>query len=173
MTASVHDEAFSRAFDKVEAALRAYCNRALNHRDEAKDVFQRACLVLWKKRRQWDIGRPFRPWAMRVARFEILAHARDCARERLVFDDAMLEAARSGEFVKIGDRSDEVEALEASLAVLKPEQQQALRDRYVFGLNLREIARKQGRKLSAVKMMLSRLRQAVGAAVRRRLGMAD
>jgi RNA polymerase sigma-70 factor (ECF subfamily) len=160
---------FIEAFTESQAALRGFCMASVNHRQDSQDVFQKTCLILWKKSDQWDPTTPFLPWAFAVARYEVLAYIRTRARERLVFDDDIV-IAMAGTGARIADKQcDRLDAMQACVQALKPEHQQLLSDYYVKGYTFKEIAERSGRSLGAVKVMTMRLRQSLGASIKARL----
>lgn len=160
---------FIEAFTESQAALRGFCMASVNHREDAADVFQKTCLVLWKKSANWDRNTPFLPWAFAVARYEILAYVRDRARNRLVFDDDIVLAMAGIGMRQADKQCDRLDAMQGCLQQLKPQQQQLLSDYYVKGYTFKEIAERSGRSLSAVKVMTMRIRQALGACIETRL----
>ena len=161
---------FIEAFTESQAALLAFCMASVNHREDAQDVYQKTCVVLWKKSEDWDPSTPFLRWAYAVARYEVLAYVRDRARERLVFDDDVV-AAMAGISIEIGQKqSDRMDAMQGCVQKLTPEQQQLLSDYYVKGYTFKEIAERTGKSLGSVKMMTMRLRKSLGTCIEAQLG---
>ena len=70
-------ESFIRALTEAQSALRGYCNASLGSGDEAKEAVQRANITLWRKCGDWDPATEFMPWAVTVAKFEVLGVLRD------------------------------------------------------------------------------------------------
>jgi RNA polymerase sigma-70 factor, ECF subfamily len=165
----VPDAAFVRALTESQTALRAYCEAALGHCEEAKDAWQKANIVLWQKSGEWDSQTRFLPWALAVARYEVLAVIRDRHRERLMFDDdvALMMADAS---VKHADTHDaRTEALARCAEKLQPRHREVLNSHYVFGHAQAEIAEAHGMGLSAVKVLLLRLRRSLAECIERQL----
>lgn len=159
------DDRFITAFSESQAALRGYCASSIGNLDDSRDVFQKVCLVLWKKSGVWDPETSFFKWAFAVARFEILAYVRDRSRERLVFDDDIV-LAMAGTSERLAEaQSERYDALEICLSKLKPEHRETLAEHYVKGYTLKEIAESQNRGHSAVKVMVMRLRQTLGKCI--------
>ena len=163
------EDRFIEAFTQSQSALRGFCVASLANSDDARDVFQKASLVLWKKADQWDPETSFLRWAFSVVRFEILAHLRDQARDRLIFDeDIVLTMAGNAERLAEA-QSERMDALEKCVARLKQEHRKTLAAYYVHGHSLREIAEQQNRGLSAVKVMMVRLRQSLAKCIQNQL----
>lgn len=163
------DDRFLTAFTDSQSALRGYCTASIGNSEDSRDVFQKTCLVLWKKSGQWNPDTPFLKWAFTVARFEVLAFVRDRSRDRLVFDDDVV-AAMVGTTERLSAKqSERLDALENCLAKLKQEHRETLTSHYVKGFNLREIAASQNRGHSAVKVTLMRLRQSLAKCIAEQL----
>ena len=166
---SLPEDRFIEAFTQSQSALRGFCAGSLGNAEDAKEVFQKASLVLWKKADQWDPESSFLRWAFSVVRYEILAHVRNRARDRLVFDDDIV-LAMAGTSERLAEsQSERMDALEKCLAKLKSEQRETLAAYYVHGHSLREIAEQQKRGLSAVKVMMMRLRQLLAKCIHSQL----
>lgn len=163
------DDAFVRALTEHQAALRGYCEAALGHGEDARDAWQRANVVLWRKAGAWRRDAAFLPWALGVARFEVLATVRDRRRERLLFDDdvvaLMAEAARP----EAQSHSARREALEICVEKLPARQREVLRAHYAAEHSLADIAGARGMGLSAVKVLLLRVRRALAECIERQL----
>src|SRR5690349_10129416 len=85
-----HHDQFLRLFSEHEPALRAFARLLLPSRDEVPAVMQEVAVTLWQKFGEFDPTRDFRKWAFGVVRFKVLAHLRDASRDRLVFDDELV-----------------------------------------------------------------------------------
>lgn len=168
-TDRIPDDRFITAFTESQSALRGFCAASIGNVEDSRDVFQKVCLVLWKKVDQWDPETSFLKWAFAVARFEILAYTRDRSRDRLVFDEDVVLAMTSSVERLTQSQSERMDALEKCLSKLKAEHRSALTDHYAKGFNLREIADSQNRGLSAVKVMMMRLRQSLGKCIKSQL----
>src|SRR5262245_33817269 len=59
---------------------------------DADEVRQRTTIVLWRKYDQFRPGTDFVAWACQIARFEIKGFLRDQLRDRLYFDDALIDS---------------------------------------------------------------------------------
>jgi RNA polymerase sigma-70 factor, ECF subfamily len=168
-TSTPPDEAFVRALTESQAALRGYCEAALGHGEEAKDAWQRANVVLWRKAHEWDRATKFLRWALAVARFEVLAMVRDRQRERLVFEDDVAELMADAAVVEAEAHGPRREALAHCVEKIQPRQRVVLVAHYVFGHSLADIAGSQGMGLSAVKVLLLRLRRSLAECIEHQL----
>ena len=100
-------DVFIQEIIKSQSRVRAYILAALGNHADADDVLQRTNLVLWKKAKEFRPGAEFVPWALGIARYEVLSFLRSRRRERHVFsaDVAMLMLdAAADEIATPGDR---------------------------------------------------------------------
>lgn len=160
---------FIEALTRHQPALEGYCHANLANREDAREVLQATCVKLWQKAADWDPETEFLPWAFTVARFTILSHYRDQQRERLIFDEDVMEAMaeESAEISSAFD--DRREALAGCVKKLNQKQAALLHRHYTDNQSLREIAERSGRGVSAVKMTLLRIRQQLSACIERQL----
>ncbi len=167
----IPSEAFIRALTESQTALRGYCQASLGHGEESKEAVQRTSIVLWKKCDDWNPETEFLRWAISVAKFEVLGVIRDRKRDqkRFVFDSAVVElmAVEASETVAL--ISDRAEALEECLELFSDRNRQTLSAYYVHGHSIQEVAAMQGKGISALKVMLLRMRRKLGECVEGRL----
>jgi len=167
----IPSEAFVRALTESQTALRGYCQASLGHGEEAKEALQRTSIVLWKKCGDWNPDTEFLRWAITVAKFEVLGVIRDRKRDqkRFVFNsdvvELMVDEASKTEHVL----SDRIVALEACLKGISDRNREALSDYYVHDRSIQDVATAQGKGISAVKVMLLRLRRKLAECVEGRL----
>ena len=65
---------FVERLTEAQSALYGAIYTLLAGNAEVADVLQETNRVLWRKASTYDPTRPFLPWALAVARFEVLAH---------------------------------------------------------------------------------------------------
>jgi RNA polymerase sigma-70 factor (ECF subfamily) len=148
--------------------LFAYIAALLGNLDEAHNVLQETNLVLWRRSADFEAGTDFGAWARTIAHFQVLAHLRDRKRDRHVFDAQLLQ--QLAERPRPAGVDDERRlALRGCLAELQDEQRRLLRLRYGSGAPIRGLAEQMGKSESAVKMTLSRIRQALMDCVRKKV----
>lgn len=164
-------DAFVRALTESQTALRGYCQAALGRGEEAKEALQRTSIVLFKKSADWDPETDFLRWAIRVAKFEVLGVIRDRQREndRYLFDSDVVEQMVEDAEETITSSDGRSEALEICLGKLSTSHRDLLSAYYARGSSLQEIAISANRGLSAVKVMLLRLRRRLGKCIEEQL----
>lgn len=160
---------FIEALTRHQPALEAFCHANLANREDAREVLQATCVKLWQKAADWNPETKFLPWAFTMARFTILSHYRDQKRDRLVFDEDVIQAMAE-EIEEAAAAFDERrEALAECMKKLDQKHTALLHDHYTVNRSLRQIAESSGRGLSAVKMNLLRIRQQLSACIERQL----
>jgi RNA polymerase sigma-70 factor (ECF subfamily) len=169
MQSPLDETRFIEALTHHQPALEAFCHANLANREDAREVLQATCVKLWQKSADWDPDSEFLPWAFTVARFTVLSHYRDQKRDRLVFDEDVIQAM-AGDTEQAASAFDERrEALAKCLGKLDQWPRSLLHDYYTVSQSLREIAKASGRSLSAVKMTLLRIRQQLSACIEREM----
>ena len=162
-----HHHQFLRLFAEHEAAVRVFVRALLPSRADAAEVMQDVAVVLWQKFAEFDGTRDFRKWAFGVARLEVLAFRRDRARDRHVFDDALLTQLADEAAVASGRHDAQREALETCLQKLTTQQRELVLRAYAPRANMGAIADERGQTAMSLYKVLHRLRQMLLDCVRR------
>jgi RNA polymerase sigma-70 factor (ECF subfamily) len=160
---------FVEALTASQEALRGYCYAKVASWADAEDVLQATNIKLWEKEEEWDRARPFLPWALGVARFTVLSHFRDRQRDRLIFEEDVMEVMEIHLRQAAERTPDLVLALRHCLCGLAEEPREILKAHYVSGWSLEEVSRSTGRSVSGVKSLLLRLRRMLAQCVSREL----
>lgn len=162
-------EQFTRLWTEVQPSVAGYVHAVVRDVHVAKDLVQETALVLLRKFGQWDSSRAFLPWALGVAKLQILAHHRDAGRSRLVFDDKLLDAITESWGMVTAEMSDEQVALHECLEKLAPHAREVVRLRYYEDLQAAQIASRLGSTAGAVRILLLRIREQLRTCVERHL----
>ena len=126
-------------------------------------------------RKEQDLSDEERLQHFRVARdqikgrLEVLAQRQKLARDRLVFDEDVIELMATETERAASAYEDRKEALAACMKKVSDKQVGLLNCHYTMNHSLREIAASEGRSLSAVKMNLMRLRQSLRSCINQQL----
>jgi RNA polymerase sigma-70 factor (ECF subfamily) len=141
-----------RELTASQSALYAYVCALLGTSARAADVPQEANVILWEKAAEYDVNRPFLPWAYRIAYFQVLAHRKRLSRKKLIFNDEMLAPVKDA-FQKRDTSADrELEALDGCLGKLSPRNRAVVDARYRDGEQVESTARRVGRAPNAVPL---------------------
>lgn len=160
---------FLARFLETEDALRGFVRSLVPTIEDAREVMQETAAVLWRKFDDRDSPEEFRRWAFGVARYEALAFARDRARDRHVFGEAVLELLAQEAAAEAAEADAEAEVLEQCLRKLPPAQRALVDTVYAGGARIDELARTAGRSPMALYKLLHRIRLALLDCMRRTL----
>lgn len=146
--------------------LYAYIFAIVRNREDAGDLFQSVCLVLWKKFDSFQPGTSFFSWARQTAKFVVRSFLRHKKRQSNHISEKLLDTLAE----TIATASDEEQ--DPYLAVLRRcKQKLAVGDetlielRYAENLGSREIAERLQRPQHSVCHSLTRIRQQLLACI--------
>ena len=167
MKGTRESEDFVRLMTEHQGRLFAYIFSLLGDPDRANDVLQETNVILWRDSREFRPGSNFKAWAFRVAHFQVMAFRQRQIRDRLVFEDDLMEVLASG--AREADESFEAkqELLTGCLEKLTPPHREMIRERYSAGHSLTAIAKGRGMTPNAVMQALFRIRQSLVQCVAR------
>lgn len=154
----IPEEQFVKLVNDHQRGLYAYILQLVPNRADANDILGETNLVLWRKWHEFEAGTSFGAWASRVAYFEVRAYRTRQGRERLCFDNEVIEqlAAEGAEEIDAAD--DARRHLIHCIEQLSGEDQQLLKQRYQDGRPPREIAATVNRTARAIAQALYRIR---------------
>ncbi|TWT36643.1 RNA polymerase sigma factor CarQ [Posidoniimonas corsicana] len=169
---AVSDEANERFVELLAAhTKRLYAfirTLMLNGENDAEEVFQATCLVLWRKFGEYDPAKDFGAWACRMAYFEALRQKHKSQRIQHMSEAALEALAVAAEPIaqQIDRRR---EALADCLAKLNVPDRETVQLRYFTGLRPKEMAARKGRPRHTVYRELSRIHSLLMRCVQRKL----
>ncbi len=137
----------------------------------ASDVLQETNLTLWNKASEFDSERPFMPWALTFAWFQVKAARRDSARDRHVFDDDLV--ATLADESELQGQGDMERALEHCLAKLPRTQRDLILARYQPGATVSGLASSLSQTPNAVSLGILRIRTALRSCIEKQISAAS
>lgn len=152
------DKEFIFQLTAWQSRLYGYLVTLLGSVHDAHDVLQETNLVLWRKFGEFEQGSDFGAWARRCAYFQSRAYLRDKGRDRHIFDEDLLEVLAEESPDQTAPEEREL-ALRDCLSRLPEKQAELIRQRYMEGSSIVELASRLGKKESALKMTLMRTRE--------------
>ena len=153
-------ERFTRLWTETQPSVAGYLHALVGNRDTAENLLQETALTLLRKFGEFDPERPFLPWALGIAKLQLLTHRRDSARSRSVaLDDELLERFTAMWGDVDASLRDEQAALATCLEQLAPRAQEVVRLRYFDALNSTQVAQRLGSNAGSVRVLLQRVRQ--------------
>ena len=165
MNQSQFESLWSNAASRVRVFLAAAC------RDKAlvDDFVQEVAMTAWRKRREFDRARDFDSWIIGMARYVVLRHRRDQARQRVILAPDLIESLAAMAMADPLSPNERQQALDACLDSLGESAKTLLGMRYQEGKPLAAVAEQLGRSHGAIRTALSRLRESLRQCIRERL----
>lgn len=170
-------EAFLGLYSKEQGRIQAYIRSLVPDPTDADDLFQKTSLVMWRSFASFDRDKPFLPWALGVARHQVLVHWRTRRRDRHIFSESFLTTLAdelgerlTGEGPSLIDRQ---RALDACVEQLPPRQQELVRRFYGNNEQAGTIAASWNRSVHAVYKALKVMRKGLQACIEERLRQID
>jgi RNA polymerase sigma-70 factor (ECF subfamily) len=160
---------FIRLLTDHQVDLQAFILSSLGDYSHSLDVLQRTNVVLWKKAVEFRTGAPFLPWALKIAKYEILAHMRARRRDRHVFHPEVVEMMVDVAIQRSAGLSMRSEALRDCIKELPERSRNFLRIRYAQEQTVKQVSEKTGRSVDAVKSLYQRIRMKLGQCIDRKL----
>lgn len=154
-----------------QSRLRGFVRCLLVRSGDVDDVLQEINAVLWEKADEFQPGTDFWAWASQIARFKVMNHIRKLGRERLVFDEAIMEQLAEIAVSKLEQMDQRRAALDHCLQQLPPPQRQLIDLRYTAGQTIEWIGESIGRPAGSVRQALYRIRAALQACIERQLAL--
>ena len=152
-------QTFVKLMTAHQGAIRAFITSLMPGSPHVDDVLQETNVVLWQKRSRFDVTREFLPWALTIARYEVM-HQRDRTKRdgRLVFCDELVDLLADTDSA---DESKEgiLVALDQCIARLTERQQRLITERYTPGNTLEQHADRTGKSPGSLRVALHRVRQ--------------
>ncbi|MFO7936680.1 MAG: sigma-70 family RNA polymerase sigma factor [Kiritimatiellia bacterium] len=164
------DKIFYKELTAVQNDLFLYVCALTGKPDAARDILQETNLVLCREMDRYDPERPFIAWARTVAYYEVLTWRKKQVRERLVFDDDLLEDVVSTLKDVPFYSNKHLDVLEHCFSKLPERMRKLVAARYEEGQAVNEIADALGRPANAISASLYRIRQLLGACIEENLG---
>jgi RNA polymerase sigma-70 factor (ECF subfamily) len=162
-------EEFLGLFSLSQARVQAYIRSLVPDAAHADDVFQATSLVLWRNFGTFDRRKDFLPWALGVARHQVLMFWRTKRRDRHVFSDSLITTLADDSLGRAAAATDRQRALDACVESLPPRQRDLVRMFYGENKSADAIAASWDRTVHAVYKALKVMRKSLLECVERRL----
>ncbi len=169
MTQPAVPEDFIRQITTHHNALLAFITSLVADYEQAQDVLQETHVELWRQAHKFEPGTNFFAWACTVARFKVLELRGRQRRDRLIFDDDVLEQVADEAQAHPHIASDDHVAMEECLNRLPPRQRELIRKRYAPDGTVKQLAAEMGRTAESLAVTLFRIRKALLECIQRKL----
>ncbi|MBD3675228.1 MAG: sigma-70 family RNA polymerase sigma factor [Planctomycetaceae bacterium] len=168
-TDPVQTEEHVQLIAQAQRRLYAFILALVRRPSDAEDILQETNVVLWRKRETYESGTDFFAWAFAIARRQVMASRSRQSRQRLRFDDELVEkiATTAGTESSHYDRRDA--ALRACLQKLTASQRTLISRRYQPDVAVNSLAEEVGKTAKAVSESLRRIREKLRQCIERTL----
>jgi RNA polymerase sigma-70 factor, ECF subfamily len=160
---------FSELIARHQSELYGYIFAIVRNREDANDLFQSVCLVLWDKFSAFEPGTSFFAWARQTAKFEVRKfltrrHVPNYVSDRLLDTLAEVTPVVQGHGVEIA-----LAALRECKKKLSEGDEALLELRYDEGLSTVQIADRLDRLQPSVSRSLNRIRRCLFECIEREM----
>ncbi|WP_425397307.1 sigma-70 family RNA polymerase sigma factor [Aeoliella sp.] len=165
-------EQFVQLLVGEQLSLINYITMLLADPHAANNVLQETNLVLWRKAKEFQLGTSFSAWAQKVAYWQVQAYVRNRVRDRHVFSKELIDQLAN----RANDEPDDTAVhvtLRHCLKNTSKTNLDLLRRRYEDGLSIAALAKRTGKSISAVKVRLMRIRQALLQCIEQNMSEAE
>jgi RNA polymerase sigma-70 factor (ECF subfamily) len=163
-------DTFVQELTKHQSRLRGFIRCLLFQSASVEDVLQETNLLLWNKADQFEPGTSFWAWASEVARYSVLTHLKKQGRDRLVFDDSVVNELAVEAQALAAQTDERRAALEGCLEKLPAPQRLLLDRRYGLHESIETIAQALRRPPGSLRQTLYRIREALLRCIEKELG---
>lgn len=157
---SERSQKFTEHLQRCQAELLRYIFALVRNAEDAQDVFQQTCIVLWDKFDEFDHSRSFLAWACGVARFKARKFLTQHRRYRVQFSDEfaerLAEVQAEAKPNEIGARQ---EVLSGCIEKLPSSQQELLMLCYGEHQRIVDVAAQLGRSAGGLRHSLQTIRE--------------
>ena len=163
---------FVQLFTVHQRSVHAYISTLVPSAADADDIMQETGLTLWQKFEEFDPQRDFFRWACGIAFVAVLRYRRRTARDKLWFNEEVLQLISSDLLESNEARDVRRQALRECMKKLDSRERQCIDARYTAGSSVEAVARDLGRPANAVYRMLSRVRDKLFDCITRSISQA-
>lgn len=161
--------AYVKLLQSNEAALRCFIRSLMPSWNDVDDVMQEVSLVLWEKFEDFDQNTNFLKWAYVIARFKVMNFCSKKGREKLHFDNDLLElmAAECEDEEEL--RKAEEKAMWSCMEKVPEARKQLLVNSSKKGVTVKSIAQQLGKTPKSLYRTLDRLKELLQKCIEEKL----
>ena len=138
--------------------LHAYILCCVPYANDAEDILQDTCVVLFERFDDYEENTNFLAWSIQIAKYKILEFRKKHKNTKLVFSDHELGIVENGDLSNRFDTLDEeFSALRFCLKELSPRHRRLLQYRYEYDMSFRSIAKRFNVSMQAICKLNSRI----------------
>ena len=154
-------EEFMRLYAVNSRRVYGYIRSLVPLHEDADDVFQETCVVLWRRFDEYEFDTNFYAWARRIAYFQVMSIRKRHASSRLQFNEAFLDAVHEETELQSDKQKQHWTLLEHCLCKLRDKDRHLILQRYAKKQTVKTLAEQIGRPVGAVYKSLVRIEHAL------------
>ena len=162
-------EQFVRLFLQNQRRIYGLILALVPNGPDADDILQETSAVLWQKFGEFDPGTNFAAWALRIARYQVMAYYTTKRRQKARLSDETLDAVVE----RLASRTDREDArsaaLDGCLEDLPEPDRRLIEWRYRAGVPVDEVARRTGKTVVGAYKALHRAHERLMQCMRGKL----
>jgi RNA polymerase sigma-70 factor (ECF subfamily) len=160
---------FLLLFTRCQHNLLAYILALVHDRDDAQEIFQETSLVLWKAFPTFRLGAEFLPWALGIAKHQVLRQRRSRKKDRHVFSNHLMTMLADEAAAMAPEFAPRQQALADCMNRLTSRQRQLIEWFYGNELVAGQIAERWNQSIHAVYKALKVMRRILLECIERKL----
>ena len=148
-------EAFRHLVERYKDVLYGTACLMTGNPSTAEEQVQEAFLSAWRGMKSFRIGRPLKPWLVRILVNTVMGQRRRRSIPVVPLEETA-QSAGPGDPVELAEQGETRQWVRLAISVLSEEHRQVIMLRYFTGLSVPELARVLGCRQGTVKSRLSR-----------------
>ncbi|MEM6257718.1 MAG: sigma-70 family RNA polymerase sigma factor [Planctomycetota bacterium] len=167
-SSNLPEREFAKLLVRHQPKLTLYFRTFVFRKADVDDLTQETAAKAWEQLSDYDANRPFEPWLLAIAKYELLSYLRNHKRSKLVFDAAIVDQlSNTLEDMQAKQELPELDALERCLARVPGEDRELLRQRFELNKTGNAIAESLELSSATVSRRLQRIYAQLLICVRR------
>lgn len=163
---------FAKLWTRAQPNVLAYISASIRGFQDAEDVLQNVAVVAIRKFSNYDHGRPFVPWILGIAKYEVLHFLRSRSKDPHEWVDDELLTLLAGAYERRFEILDqERAALADCLPNLRGKMRDAVEQRHGEGIKPAVIAESMGTSPGYVSILLNRAYKQLRKCISQRIAM--
>lgn len=154
-------EEFLRLYAVNARQIYGYIRSMVPQHEDADDVFQETCVVLWRRFDEYQFDTNFYAWARQIAYFQVMSIRKRHACSRLQFNEAFLDAVSREAEYRSEVREQHWQLLRDCLRKLREKDRVLILKRYEKKQTVKVLADQLDRPVGAVYKSLVRIEHAL------------
>ena len=160
---------FVRLLKQHERRLSAYVHAMVPDWATGEDIIQETSVRMWEQFSEYRSGEDFGAWACAIAKYMILAARKKASRQKMFFDDELLQLVEEEVEKASLQQEARLSALSECMRRLSEPHRRLLEACYGGADSIKGAAAKLQRSVNATYMTLSRVRRSLHDCINKRL----